>query len=124
MTLDGEYLAHDWTDDGEREVGGERHRCARCGALRHWPIATDTCIGVLEYRAWETKHVPPLHEGQWPGPYGDGQLGRCVECARPFRRPKSHGQAKACGVACSQAVRRRNHTEKQRAARARKRAER
>lgn len=118
------YLAHDWTHDGEREVGGERHRCVRCGALRHWPLSAESCATVLEHRPEIDHDTPPLFPDQWPGPFARHPTVTCVICERAFRRPIGYGNASTCSSSCKHTKDRRRRAQRQRVQRALKRAQR
>lgn len=97
----GPFLPHDWRDDGVRDLGKPRRRCARCGVLAHWPAAESSCSSVLLHQPAGDIAQDPLHDGQWRGPYAAGPLPTCAICAREFRRPIMNTLGKTCGAACA-----------------------
>lgn len=115
-----EFIAHDWVDDGAREVGGERQRCSRCGTLSHWPGARESCSVVLARCAMQSPHTTPIHADQYGGPYVDGREPQCAICDRRYRKPARHGNGRACSPQCSQQHRREYFAERRRAVRAAK----
>lgn len=102
------FIAHEWERDGEREVGGERQRCTRCGTLSHWPGARRTCSMVLSKFAMRSGYSTPLHADQYEGPYVDGVEPQCSVCGRRYRKPSKHANGRSCSVACSAALRRKS----------------
>lgn len=118
----GAFLAHDWELEGVREVGGDLRRCRRCGVLGHWPAAHATCVVILTRVSIVSSSLQPLHEGQWPGPYVEGNEPTCVICERRYRRNVRHGNSSTCSLTCSQTQKRNSNREQMRRLRAMKKA--
>lgn len=118
----GVYLPHDWQHEGVREVGGDLRRCRRCGVLGHWPAAHATCVTILSRVSIVSTSLQPLHEGQWPGPYVEGDEPTCAICERRYRRNVRHGASTTCSAGCSQTQKRISNREQARRLRAAKKA--
>ena len=119
----GPFLAHDFRDDGVRDLGQPRRRCARCGVLAHWPAAAATCVQLLVRFQPVSIETQPLYPGQHPGPYVNGDEGVCVICERRYRRNIKHGASTTCSEACSLAKKRRANRDQARRMRASKRGQ-
>lgn len=118
----GPFLAHDFRDDGVRDLGKPRRRCARCGVLAHWPAAEATCVQLLVRFQPLALETEPLYPDQHPGPYVGGELPTCAICSRQYRRNKHHGLSTTCSPACSLTQKRNSNREQARRLRAAKKA--
>ena len=101
--------AHHFVNDGRREDGEPRLRCARCGMLGHWAGARDACpwmdatsVARAAAMSGETRPLVTANGASthWPGPYRMGRWASCKRCGAKFRHPKKFRVISFCGPMC------------------------